>query len=456
MIWTGSQLQEALGVRVDPTLRTGVVQFNSKDVKIGDLFIAISGLTDGHKYVREAIELGAASVIIEKAISNIDNTKTIVVEDTKLALKQLGDYKRSISKAKFIAVTGSVGKTSAKEALKIMFEAYGKTFASRGNFNNDLGVAINLASMACDVEYAIFEIGMNHAGEIRKLTNVIKPDVAMITAVSAAHLEFFSSVEAIVDAKCEIFEGMQDDAVAIINSDSVYFNQMIKSIKQTNVKKIYTFGASKLADLSLIDYTINSGKTQITYDINDNKILVEMPYIFPVHQAENLAGCFSVIVSLGLDITKAAEAIKEFTLDMGRGKIINFRKSSNQFQVICDYYNSNPASLIASLKFFKQIAHPDKIAIIGDMRELGPASPTLHAELVPFIIDSGATKIILVGEQVKFINDLLPKKLYTKQFDNVDMLMQALGAILQNGNLILIKGSRGVSLEKVLEYFDKD
>lgn len=456
MIWTGSQLQEALGVKVDPILQTGVLQFNSKDVKIGDLFIAIRGSTDGHKYVGEAIELGAAVVIIEKSISNIDDTKTIIVQDTKLALKQLSEYKRSTSKAKFIAVTGSVGKTSAKEALKIMFEAYGKTFASRGNFNNDLGVAINLASMASDVEYAIFEIGMNHAGEIRKLTNIIKPDIAMITAVSAAHLEFFDSVKDIVDAKCEIFEDMHDEAVAIINRDSAYFEQMVKSIKHANIKRICTFGTSNSADVRLIDYTINSSKTQITYDTNDNKILVEMPYIFPVYQAENLAGCFGVIMSLGLDTTKAAEAIGEFTLDMGRGKIINFHKSNNQFQVICDYYNSNPASLIASLKFFKQIDHPDKVVIIGDMRELGPASAAYHAELVPFIVDCGPTKIILVGEQVRIINDLLPKKMYIKQFDHVDMLMQDLGSILQNGNLILIKGSRGVRLEKVLEYFDQD
>ena len=161
-----------------------------------------------------------------------------MVESTKLALTKLANYKRANSSAKFIAVTGSVGKTSAKEALKIMLEAYGKTFASRGNFNNDLGVAINLASLPSDTDYAVFEIGMNHAGEIRELTKIVKPDAAMITAVSAAHLEFFDSIEDIVDAKCEVFEGMTSQSTAVINGDSKYYDQMVQNICNTNIKNI--------------------------------------------------------------------------------------------------------------------------------------------------------------------------------------------------------------------------
>jgi len=456
MIWTGKQLQEALKVEVNHDLQAGIIQFNSKDITKDDLFIAIAGKTDGHNYVKDAIIRGASCVIVEKPIDGISPEQTIIVTNTKLALDQLASYKRANSKARFIAVTGSVGKTSAKEALKIMFEAYGKTFASRGNFNNELGVAINLASMPCDVEYAIFELGMNHAGEIRELVKIVKPDIAMITSISAAHLEFFSSIEDIVDAKCEIFENMNVDGAAVINRDSVYYDQMNRNVQHNNISNIYTFGVLESAKVQLIDYKVELNKTRVQYSINNTKIVIDMPYILPVHQAENFAGCFAVLSSLGLNMTKAAEAVKGFELDDGRGKIIRVRKSDKKFQIICDYYNSNPASLKASLNFFRLIEHPNKVVIIGDMKELGDSSANLHAELVPYIIGSGATKIILVGVQVKFINDLLPKKMYIKQFDNVDVLMPELESILEDGEFVLIKGSRSINLQKILEYFDKD
>lgn len=474
MIWSGTQLSEALEIEIDPALRAGKLQFNSKDVTNDDLFIALAGNNDGHLYAHDAIKRRARAVIVERKLADIPLNQQIIVDDTKEALNKLALYKRKHSKAKFIAITGSVGKTTTKEVLKLMLSKFGKVFASRGNFNNYLGVPINLASMADDINYAVFEIGMNQAGEIRELCKIVKPDIAIITTISEAHIGFFKSVEEIADAKCEIFEGLNQNGFAIINADNKYYDHVVKNIQKKHIKNVFSFSHSKNSHSKLLSYKNSSSKTYLEYQIYKydavgNQVVNYKPYnendyawkyelilekLIPQHYAVNFAACLLTISLLYLDIPKAMKSLNEFEIEQGRGKLINAEKDHKVFQLICDYYNASPESLKAALNFLKHIEHTNKILIIGDMLELGYKSMYLHQELVPYIVESGACKILLVGSEVKYIKDALPKNIYVKLFDNVNLLIDNLEKILEGEELILIKGSRGMRLEKVLNYFD--
>ena len=456
MIWNSRQLEEALKIRIPLEIRANEVQFNSKDVKLGDLFIALKGEnSDGHLYAADAINRGAGAVILCKEVQNLPTEKIIKVLDTMEALNLLAHYKRNKSKAKFVAITGSVGKTSTKEAVKLMLQPFGKVFASRGNFNNYLGLPINLASLPDDVDFAVFELGMNHQGEIRELTKIVKPDIAVITIISEAHLQFFNSLNDIADAKCEIFEGLVNNGIAIINRDSQSFDRILFNLNKMNIHNIASFSAIMPSDCRLELYQKRDKKIYLEYSIKSERISITLPAL-PEHQAKNFAAGFMVVRSFNLDVTKAAKQLEQFVLTAGRGLIVEANKGAKKYQVICDYYNASPESLKASLQYLKLIEHPKKVAIIGDMRELGETAPKLHHDLVPYIVDAGVSKALLVGENVKFIEDNLPATIFTKRFINVDELISDLANMLGDDELILIKGSLGIGLKKVMEYFDKN
>ena len=454
MIWSARQLSEALGVKVDNSIETGQVQFNSQDVQKGDLFIALKGNRDGHIYVEDAFAHGAAAAIVSEAIPGLSSSKIIMVEDTMNALYKLAAYKRQHSKAKFIGVTGSVGKTTTKETIKIMLGAFGKVFASRGNFNNYLGVPINLASQPDDTEYAVFEMGMNHAGEIRELTKIVKPDIAVITLVSEAHLEFFKSILEIVDAKCEIFEGLTANGTAIINLDSKYYGRMMLNIEQLKIKSVYNFGKTPAANARLKTYEKSGENVRLVYVINGVEVTATIPFI-PEHYAKNFAAAFMVISLLKLDPAIAAMQLSQIELTVGRGKIIKARFGKKECKLLCDYYNANPESLKAAFIYLQQLESNKKMAIIGDMLELGDTAIQLHESVIPALIDSGVKKVVLVGSTMQRLKTLLPDTIESVCFDNVDLLCEELDNLIEGDELILIKGSRGMRLAKIISCFDQ-
>ncbi|HJD56047.1 MAG TPA: UDP-N-acetylmuramoyl-tripeptide--D-alanyl-D-alanine ligase [Rickettsia endosymbiont of Pyrocoelia pectoralis] len=491
MIWNSKTLSEALGITIAPSIAANEIQFNSNDVKKGDLFVALKGNRDGHDYVQDAINKGAAAVIISKQIDVSYKEKTILVNDCFEALEKLALYKRENSKAKFIAITGSVGKTSTKEALKTLltktisksldflyneankekFEgnterstaaytlvredastgltyklpleaSYIKNlFASRGNFNNYLGLLINLASMPDDIEFAIFELGMNHKGEIRELVKILKPNIAMITNISEAHLEFFNSLEEIAEAKCEIFESFSKNDIAVINANTNCYDKILSILKNLSVTQI---------SAQLILYENLEDQVHLKYNINNKILDVTIPFI-PKHFAENYAAILLTLSLLNKDLDKAATSLADITPTKGRGEIINIKNC----RVICDYYNASPASMKAALEYLKQLPAANKTAIIGDMLELGQNSERLHKELIPYILDSGCSKVFLVGTHTKYIYDLLPAKIAKAYFENVDELTTKTKDLFENDELFLIKGSRGIKLDKIIDYYSK-
>ncbi|XVN41265.1 MAG: UDP-N-acetylmuramoyl-tripeptide--D-alanyl-D-alanine ligase [Rickettsia endosymbiont of Argas persicus] len=439
MIWNYKTLSDALNVEVPQSIIAKEVQFNSKDVKEGDLFIALQGNKDGHDYVQDAIDNGASAVIVSKQVDISDENKIILVDDCLEALKNLALYKRKHSKAKFIAITGSVGKTSTKEALKTLLKHDALTFASRGNFNNHLGLLTNLASMPDNTEFAIFELGMNHKGEIRELIQILKPHIAMITNISEAHLEFFNSLEDISEAKCEIFASFNTDDIAVVNND----DKILSILKKLSIDNIYSFGKSSSAELIL--YEASEKHVHLKYNINNKILDVTVPFI-PKHFAENYAGILLIISLLNKNLDKAVNYLADIRLTKGRGEIISVGNS----RVICDYYNASPVSMKAALEYLKQIPAENKTAIIGEMLELGQNSENLHKELAPYILDSGCSKVFLIGANTKCIYDSLPEKITKAYFENVDELITSINYLFKNNELILIKGSRGVKLDKII------
>jgi len=464
MIWSSLDLVEALKVEVHPSIHGEKIQFNSNSIGVGDIFIALkgSGDADGHNYAIHALECGAKAVIISRPVIGLPCDKIIMVSDTLIALYQMAEYKRQKSKAKFICVTGSSGKTSTKEILKTMLSCYGSTFASRGNFNNYLGVPINLASMPDNVDYAILEIGMSTAGEISPLTKMVKPDISLITTISAAHLENFESMQGIVDAKCEIFAGMSKDGIAIINIDNQYYNQVLQNLEKLSINKIFTFGKSPIASLQLESYKQIEDNVDLRYSLltgadteglNRKSINVQIPLI-PQHIAMNYATALQVLVALDLDINSVIDHLGKIPLMRGRGEIVNVKYNGCEHQIICDYYNANPESVKASLTYLKQLKANKKLIILGDMLELGKNSIKLHQDLIPIIVDSKATRIFLIGDNTKYIYQLLPKSIEKLHFNNVDLLIQDLNELLNENEMILIKGSRSIRLDRIMESFE--
>ncbi|ADE30133.1 UDP-N-acetylmuramoyl-tripeptide--D-alanyl-D-alanine ligase [Rickettsia prowazekii] len=448
MIWNSKTLSIALGIEISNSVNCNEVQFNSKDVKKGDLFIALQGNRDGHDYIQDAIDKGATAVIVSKQVEINDKDKIILVNNSFEALQKMALYKRENSKAKFIAITGSVGKTSTKEALKILLQHDFIVFASRGNFNNYLGLLINLASMADDTEYAIFELGMNHQGEISELVQILKPNIAMINNISEAHLEFFHSLEEIAEAKCEIFKNFSKNDIAIINASNNCYNKILSILKNLSITNIYSFGHSSKASAKLILYKTLGEQVHLQYYINNKFIDITIPFI-PRHFANNYTGVLLIIDILGKDIEISAKYLADIALTKGRGKIINIQNS----RVICDYYNASPQSMKAALEYLKQVPADNKTSIIGEMLELGWNSQRLHEELVPYILDAGCTKVYLVGAYTKYIYDLLPNKISKKFFKNVEELITHITDLFEYSELILIKGSRGVKLDKIVDYY---
>ncbi len=450
-IWTPQQLSEALSINFSSNVNFGKVQFNSQNVQKGDIFIALTGgIRDGHEFVEEAINQGANLVIVSKKYINIPASKIIVVENTFTALHKLAQYKRKKSKAKFIAITGSVGKTTVKEMLTIALGSFGNVFSGRGNFNNHIGVPLNLASMSDDNDFVIIEMGMRGVGQIRDLAKQVMPDIAIVTSVAEGHLKFFDSVDNIADAKCEIFETLDvNDGKAIINRDISTFKRCWKNLDKLGVKNITSFGCSDFANARLVEYN-NLPKDLVELKFLVGKQLVKITRkTLPKHMAFNFAAILAVVDALELDLNKSIEALVDFEPIIGRGKFLNINQNGKKYSIIADYYNANPESMKASLEYLSQIKNSKKMAILGDMVELGKDELKFHKEMVEHILKSGANKVFLVGDIMPQIADDIPSEISVYLYKNTADLYKDITKYVENNEVILLKASRFIGFERI-------
>ena len=355
-LWTSQEIEKATGGKATQDFSATGVSIDTRTLKKGEVYIALKGdALDGHDYVEAAFKAGASAAIVKKGFT-VKSGTLVHVDDTMTALEKLGLASRARSKAKIVAVTGSAGKTGTKEMLYIVFSALGVTHASKKSFNNHWGVPLSLANMPKDAAYGIFELGMNHAGELTKLTGQVKPHIAIITTIEPVHIEFFKNAEAIADAKAEIFSSMGKDGIAILNIDNPHFARLKAHAEKAGIGKIFSFGEDEEAQARLVDCSLHADSTKVTADILGERIKYKLN-IPGKHIALNSLSALTAVKAAGGNLSMAVEALKNSEPIEGRGNRILVTVAEDQppFTIINESYNANPASMLAAFQVFAMV-----------------------------------------------------------------------------------------------------
>jgi len=448
-LWTSAEIAEATGGVSSADFEVTGVTFDSREVGAGDLFVAMPGtVSDGHRFVDQAFAAGAVAALVSTPVEG----PHILVPDTFVALQALARAARSRTSAKIVGVTGSVGKTSTKEALAAALErgARGRVHRSVKSYNNHTGVPLSLARMPRDAEYAVLEIGMNNPGEIAALTQLVHPHVALVTAIAPAHIEQLGSEEAIADAKGEIFEGLEDGGDAIIPNDSPHRDRLIRAARR-HAGRIITFGGGD-ADVSAIHAVrAEKGGSLITAS------LLERELTFTVsqrgeHWVSNALSVLATVEALGADVAVAGLALADFGDLKGRGERLVFEFGDGEVLIIDESYNANPASMAATLRSLgKETKAKRRIAVLGTMRELGSHSDALHAGLAHEIIDAKVDRVILLGEETRALEIALEGRVAINRAQDVDHATRILLDQLQPWDAVLVKASNAVGLARLVD-----
>ncbi|MET1026753.1 MAG: UDP-N-acetylmuramoyl-tripeptide--D-alanyl-D-alanine ligase, partial [Dongiaceae bacterium] len=380
MLWTEAEATIATRGRATCAFQATGVSIDSRSVAPGDLFIALKGPSfDGHDFVAAALAAGAAAAVVTARPADVpESAPLLLVGDTMTALWDLGRAARARTPARITAVTGSVGKTSTKEALRTVLAACAPTYASAGNLNNHWGAPLSLARMVRDATYGIFELGMNHAGEIAPLAKLVQPEVAIITTIDAAHLEFFTSTAEIADAKAEIFDGLDVEGTALLPSDNLHFERLVMQARQRGIGTILGFGKSADADIRLIDCHVRPEGNFIEADLLGRRVRYRTSAP-GIHLAVNSLAVLGAVRALGANIDEALAAFPQVETVKGRGKREHVAVAGGEIVLIDESYNASPVAVRAALQLLGAAADSDgrRIAILGDMRELGAQAAAL-------------------------------------------------------------------------------
>jgi len=452
-LWNHAEAEAAtLGKATSPFTATGI-SIDTRTLKPGDLFVALKGDTrDGHAFVSAALRTGAAAALVSEPEAGEGAAPLLVVAKTLRALEDLGRASRARSHGKIIGVTGSAGKTTTKEMLRLACGALGKTHVSAASHNNHWGVPLSLASMPREAEFGVFEIGMNHFGEIRALVNAVKPDVALITTIAPAHLEFFGTCDAIADAKSEIFEGILPGGAAVLPADSPYLERLRARAKQANVTRLLSFGNSVGAEgrISAVEDTADGMK--VGADVLGREIHFRL-HATGLHLAGNAVGALLAVAAADGDVLNAAAALSDFSALHGRGARISIAFGGGRIELIDESYNANPASMVAAFDVLSRI-EPDRggrrVAVLGDMLELGSDSQALHAALAEHIVSAGVDAVFLCGPFMKSLWNELPSHTRGGYAENSAALASEVVRHLLPGDVVLVKGSFGSQMSTVI------
>jgi len=448
-LWTSDEIAAATAGTASETFEVTGVCFDSREVEPGFLFVAMPGTVhDGHKFVDQAFAAGAAGAIVSRPVDG----PHVLVDDTAAALEALGRAARERVDATIFGVTGSVGKTSTKEALYCALDriAPGCTHRSVKSYNNHTGVPLSLARMPRDTKLAVFEMGMNNAGEIAALTRQVRPNVALITAIAPAHIENLGSEEAIADAKGEIFQGLEEDGVAIVPNDTPHRDRLVKAARRT-ADRIITFGSGD-ADVHAIHAVSSEGGGSLI-----SAALLERELTFHIsqrgeHWVSNALAVLAAIESIDADVAVAALALADMGGLKGRGARHVVTVNGGEAILIDESYNANPASMAATLKSLGEERDIERrIAVLGPMRELGEHSASLHAGLAPAVLDAHVDELILIGEEMRPLAELVVGKVSLDLVDDVDGAITGLLAKLHPGDAVLVKASNSVGLAKLVD-----
>lgn len=461
-LWTPAALESATGGRLigAPRAVTGA-SIDTRSLEPGDLFFAIRGeARDGHDFVRAALEKGAGAAVVAAARANeFEGVGPVLAvpgedEDPVLeAMRRLGLAARARTGAAIVAVTGSVGKTGTKEALRHVLSAQGATHASVASYNNHWGVPLTLARMPEQTRFGVFEIGMNHGAEILPLTAMVRPDVALITTVEPVHIEHFRSLSAIADAKGEIFSGLKPGGVAVINRDNANYERLLAHAHASRAGRVITFGEHAAADVRA-----NRILTRPDVSVVDASVMgVPLTYQLGTpgrHVAMNSLGVLACIHALGADLARAALSLAALKPPVGRGERTALRVGDGEAFLIDESYNANPASIRAALATLAGIetgAKGRRIAVLGDMKELGAAGETLHRELADAVAGHGIDLVFAVGPLMAYLFEALPMAVRGTAAPSAEGVTDAVLATLRPGDAVMVKGSNSMRMVRIVE-----
>jgi UDP-N-acetylmuramoyl-tripeptide--D-alanyl-D-alanine ligase len=449
-LWTSDEIAKATDGRVHGAFDANGVAFDSREIGEGDLFIAMKGeATDGHRFLGKAYAAGAAGAVVSQEIAQ----PHVHVADTTEALNALGRASRARSGARICGVTGSVGKTGTKEALyaALARSSPGRAHRSVKSYNNHTGVPLSLARMPREARYGVFEMGMNHSGELAALTRLVRPHVAIVTAIAPAHREFFASEEEIADAKGEIFQGLEPGGVAIIPFDSPHRDRLIAAA-EPHADHVLTFGLGEGADIWARDVVGAAGGGSLV-----TAVLPEAEITYTIsqpgdHWVSNSLAVLGAVEALGGDVAAAGLALADMPGLKGRGERHIVKAAGGEALLIDESYNANPASMRATLKTLAaQNVRGRRIAVLGSMRELGASSDDFHASLAEPIAEARVDYAILVGEEMGALAKSLGQKVKMTHVPDAASALDPLREAVGPGDAILVKGSNSIGLAALVE-----
>ena len=456
VLWTAAQAQAATGgTLLGATEWTAAgVSIDSRSIKAGDLFIALAGPNhDGHDYVRAAIAAGAACALVHTVPAGCEGLPLLLVGDTMAGLEALGRAARDRSAARIVAVTGSVGKTGTKEMLALCLAAQGPTHWSVGSFNNHWGVPLSLARMPAGSRFAVFELGMNHPGEITPLVAMVRPHVAIVTTVELVHAGHFANVEEIADAKAEIFTGIEPGGIAVLNRDNRHFRRLAEAARAAHVDRILTFGSHIDADARLLDCAVDPQETAVFALLRDKAVSYRIG-VPGLHWAMNSLAALLAAGALDADADAAARTLAAMTPPKGRGERHRIAVSGGTAELIDESYNASPVSMKAAIATLAA-ARPGKggrrIAVLGDMLELGEDSASLHAALAEAVVAWGVDVVHTAGPQSAHLREALPADRRGAHADNSEQLAPLVRAGIRAGDVVMVKGSAGSRMGRVVK-----
>jgi UDP-N-acetylmuramoyl-tripeptide--D-alanyl-D-alanine ligase len=456
-LWTVDAMEAAMGAERQGALPPAVsgLSIDSRSISAGEAFFALTDRRDGHEFVASALAAGAGLAVVaaDRRAQFAAGTPLLVVPDVLAGLRALAAGARARTQAKVVGVTGSVGKTSTKEALRLALSTDGETHASVASYNNHWGVPLSLARCPAGARYAVLEMGMSHAGEIAPLSRLVRPHVALITTIAPVHLEFFGSLDEIADAKAEIFLGLEAGGAAIINRDIAQFVRLERRATEAGVARIVSFGEHAAADARLIKYALHPRCSTVAARIFG----AELTYKIGApgrHLVDNSLAVLAASVLAGADLALAALALAELKPVAGRGVPIEIELDGGSALVIDESYNANPASVAAALALLGQAStgpHGRRIAVLGDMLELGSQGPSLHRGLAKAVAAHGIDLVFCCGPLMRELWQALPAGRRGGYAEDAAALQSQILSAVRAGDAVMVKGSLGSRMAPIVK-----
>jgi UDP-N-acetylmuramoyl-tripeptide--D-alanyl-D-alanine ligase len=460
--WTVDAMAAAMRADKAGRLPAGIsgISIDTRTIAPGEAFFAIQGENrDGHDFVEAALKAGAGVAVVArgKRTEFAKDAPLLAVDDVLDGLRYLARASRARLTGKVVAVTGSVGKTGTKEALRLALSAEGKTHASAASYNNHWGVPLSLARCPADVKFAVFEIGMNHAGEITPLTKLVQPDVAIITTIAPVHLEYFGSLEKIADAKAEIFLGVAPGGAAVINRDIPQYEQLQKAAQSAGVDRIISFGEHAAADARLLRVALAPDCSTVEANILGSSVSYKIGAPGR-HLVLNSLAVLAAAVLAGADLALAALALAQWQPSAGRGQRLMLGVAGGEALLIDESYNANPASMRAALALLGQAetgARGRRIAVLGDMLELGADGARLHAELAGAVTQANVDSVYCSGPLMRALWEALPSAVRGGYAETAAALEASVVAAVHAGDAVMVKGSLGSKMGPIVKALQK-